>query len=317
MILILFAVASARLVRSHEERSFVAWMREANQVYTGDEYHFRFGIFLTNFRLVREHNARSKFRLGLNRFTCHSPAEYRVILGVRHPISTARPTAPANTPKVASYDWRDYGVVNPIKDQGDCGSDWAFVATQSAESVYAIVTQTPLLSFSESNLVDCVASCYGCNGGLATEAWDYVIAYQNGKFNSEDTYPYKPVTGSCKFDPGVAIGLITGYTHVAPGDEDDLAAKVVGYGPVAGAVDSSPVSFQLYEGGIYDDPTCSSINLNHAIGVVGFGVEDATQYWIVRNSWGEDWGEEGYMRLVRGKNACGIAALGYIATIAQ
>jgi cathepsin L len=261
MIAILAVAASAALTMTHEEKSFVTWMRMTNQVYTGQEYHFRFGVYLTNLRHLREHNARSRFRLGMNRFACHSPAEYRAILGVRQRISTSRPASGAKAPKVSSYDWRDYGVVNPIKDQGDCGACWAFAATQSAESVYAIVTQTPLLSFSESNLIDCVTTCYGCNGGLATQAWDYVIAYQNGHFNSEDTYPYKPVTSSCKFDASAAIGLITAYTQVAPADEDDLAAKIVGYGPIAGAVDSSPVSFQLYEGGVYDDPACSSINL--------------------------------------------------------
>jgi cathepsin L len=294
----------------HEEKSFLNWMRETKQFFTGDEYQARFGIWMTNARLVQEHQA--SFNVELNHFAALTPAEYQGLLGFK-----VRPQAgkaiKSNLEYDPTWDWRTHTpkVVNPIQDQGQCGSCWAFSAIQAAESADAIKKQ-PLLKFSESNIVDCVDTCYGCNGGLMDAAYTYVISKQGGKFMPEDIYPYQPRQGPCKFDASKAIGSISKFINVVQGDEEDLATKVQQYGPAAVAIDASHWSFQLYKSGIYDEPQCSSSQLDHGVGCLGWGAEGAKKYWIVRNSWGLVWGEQGYMKMIWKNNQCGIATMSCI-----
>jgi cathepsin L len=295
--------AASVLLAPHEEKSFLAWMRSTNQLFTGSEYQLRLGVYLANSRFVRSH--RGSFRVGLNKFAALTPAEYRGLQGTSR-IAVPSTIVPRSAPSLPSFDWRDLGVVNGVKNQGSCGSDWAFAAIQAVESSYAILTDN-LLVLSESNLVDCVTTCYGCNGGLAQEAYDYVLYYQNGQFALNYDYPYKPISSNCKFDQSKSVAKITSYITVPAGDESDLGSKLTLYGPIAAAIDGSLASFQLYETGIYDEPQCSSQDLNLAVGIVGLGTEDNVPYWIVRNAWGPDWGEVGYVRIVMNKNMCGIA----------
>ena len=140
-----------------------------------------------------------------------------------------------------------------------------------------------------------------------TFAFDYVIQSQGGKFMLEDDYPYKPVTGTCKFDKKKGVGSVSKYVSVKRRDENDLAAKCAQYGPICVAIDAAPASFQLYSSGIYDEPYCSPNYLNHGVACVGYGTEGSTDYWIVKNSWGPTWGEAGYIRMVWRGNQCGIA----------
>jgi cathepsin L len=281
-------------------------MRQSNQFFTGDEYQARLGIFLANKRLVQQHNAaNSGFTVAMNKFAAMTPAEYKSMLGFKRIQHTAKGIPSASN--ADSIDWRKKGCVNAIKDQGQCGSCWAFSTIQSAEGVYA-AKSGKLLKLSEQNLVDCATTCMGCDGGYLTEAFDYVKKHQDGKFMYETDYPYVAYDQSCKFDAskGVSIGL-KGYAEIKEGSEDDLAAKCEKYGPIAIAIDASNWSFQMYSGGIYDEPACSSYNLDHGVGCVGFGKENGKAYWIVRNSWGEDWGEKGYIRMIKGTNQCGEA----------
>jgi cathepsin L len=292
----------------HEEKSFLSWMRTTNQFYTGDEYQVRFGIWLSNSRFVREHNAAGKsFKVSMNKLACMTPAEYRVLLGVRGGVVKAPITETVKSVTAADVDWRTKGVVNPIKDQGQCGSCWAFSAIQGAESADAIKTGK-LQSFSESNLVDCVDTCFGCEGGWPSDAYDYVIGTQGGKFNLESDYPYVPVTGTCKFDASKGVGSISSILNVQSGSEDDLTDKCKTVGPVSVCIDAGHASFQMYMSGIYDEPDCSTSSLDHAVGCLGYGTDGGVTYWIVRNSWGTVWGEQGYIRMSRYKqNQCGIA----------
>jgi len=290
-----------------EERSFVSWMRENENMFTGDEYHQRLGIFLANKRLVREHNAANKgFKVALNKFAALTSSEYKSLLGFK-PIAATSAKAVKYSTNGADVDWRQKGCVNPIKDQGQCGSCWAFSAVQAVESCYAASTGT-LYSLSESQLVDCCSACSGCDGGFPSSAYDWVIKHQNGGFMKEEDYPYSPSEHSCKFDPSKVVVTISGYSEVASGSESDLAAKCASVGPIAVGIDASNWSFQLYSSGIYDEPSCSSYSLDHAVGVIGYGSEGGVNYWIVRNSWGTSWGEEGYIRMVKDKNnQCGEA----------
>lgn len=139
-------------------------------------------------------------------------------------------------------------------------------------------------SYSEQNLVDCVKGCGGCSGGFMITAYDYVISEQDGHFNLEEDYKSLAVDGTCKFAQYEPVGSISKYVNIVEGDEDDLAAKLEAYGPVAVTIDASKWSFQLYSGGIYDENSCSPENLDHIVGCVGYGQENGTKYWIVRNS---------------------------------
>lgn len=307
MLAFLASFVSCLYVLEHEEKSFLAWMRNTNQIYYGDEYHLRFGIFLSSSRYVQEHNKQNRrFKVSLNKFAAYTPSEYRALLGFRMDRSKKYTQKSTRKSNVDSLDWRDKGVINPIKDQGGCASCWAFSAVASVEAIDAIATGT-LQSFSEQNLVDCVTGCQRCVGGLMTAAYDYIIQFQDGKFCLEDDYKYTAVGGICLFDQYSHVGSITKYVNIEEGNEDDLAAKVEQYGPVAVAIDSGCASFQLYNSGIYDDPDCSTSYVNHGVNCIGFGLEDGTKYWIVRNEWGLAWGEKGYFRMLWDNNQCGIA----------
>ncbi|EAY13303.1 Clan CA, family C1, cathepsin L-like cysteine peptidase [Trichomonas vaginalis G3] len=294
-------------IQSHEERSFLGWMRETGNIFTGDEYNFRFGVWLSNKRYVQEHNAANfGFTLAMNRLAHLTPTEYRSLLGYRS-SKVERKVTKSNAVAADQIDWRKKCVVNEVQNQGACGSCWAFSAIQAQESQYAIVF-TQLWKLSEQNLVDCVKKCHGCNGGEMYMSYDYVIQNQKGKFMLETDYPYTARDGVCKFDASKAVSQISRYEWADLGNEDDLARKISSIGPASVGIDASLASFHLYSGGIYEDSACSMWSLDHGVGVVGYGSESGKNYWIVRNSWGSAWGEKGYIRIAKDKeNMCGIA----------
>ena len=301
----LVTLAASAFYHAHEEKAFISWMRNTNQLYTGDEYQARLGIFLTNSRLVQEHNAKGTFKLSLNKFAAMAPSEYKALLGYKPKLAHSKATK-TNFKNPSSLDWREKGAVVPIKDQGQCGSCWAFSTIAGSEGAN-FLSSGKLLSLSESNLVDCVDTCYGCNGGFMKGALTYIVEEQSGKVMLEDDYPYVPFRQLCMYLPEKGVGSITGYIEIVSGDEDDLAAKCAQYGPVCVAIDAGGYTFQLYTGGIYDDPGCSPEYLNHGVACVGYGSESGTNYWIVKNSWGNGWGEDGYVRMIWKDNHCGIA----------
>lgn len=320
MLALFLGFASSALHTLHEERGFLNWMRSTNQYFTGDEYHFRLGIYLSNSRYIAEFNKdQSKsFRIAHNKFSCYTPTEYKTLLGYI-PSST-----PSKRPEVQakksvslpdSVDWREKNVVNAIKDQGQCGSCWAFSTCCTCESQYALSTGQ-LLSYSEQNLVDCVTLSYGCSGGNPRFAIEYVAWIQFGKFNSEEDYPYTATDGTCSFDSSKGIGHVNSYKSVSyTASETALQEVIANEGVASVCIDASESSFQLYTSGVYESSGCSTILLNHAVACVGYGTLEGKDYWIVRNSWGEAWGEAGYIKLLRGSNTCGIASQAIIATV--
>lgn len=305
------------LIQTHEEKSFLGWMRETGNMFTGDEYQFRLGIWLNNKRLVQSHNAANLgFTLALNKLAHLSPSEYKSMLGYR-PTKVQKKFFSSKTVADAAIDWRDKGVVNAIQDQGSCGSCWAFSAIQAQESRYAIVYGN-LQKLSEQNLVDCVNECYGCGGGEMYIALEYAISNQGGKFMLESDYPYTAKDGTCKFDSSKGVSKITGIEWADTGNEASLARIISSYGPASVGIDASLYSFHLYSGGIYSDPGCSIWSLDHGVGCVGYGSEGSTNYWIIRNSLGTTWGEKGYMRMAKDKeNMCGIATEAIVPTISK
>jgi cathepsin L len=302
------------LVRPYEEKSFVHWMRSHGVLYSGDEYHFRLGVFLATCRLVRSHNrARKGFTLTLNHLATHTREEYNVMLGHRSmpnrvPRSGSVPSTKAAASPPGAWDWRDKGIVNAIKDQQDCGSCWAFSVVQAQESQWALHNQE-LYSLSEQNLVDCVTTCLGCDGGDEGPAYRYEIDFQSGLWNLESDYPYEGKKDTCRFASHTGVAPIHGYeSPTSGGNETALLIALYNDGVASIGVDTSSIWFQLYSGGIFDNPHCSSTSLDHAVGLIGYGTVAGTGFWIVRDSWGTDWGEGGYIRMIRNQNnQCGVA----------
>jgi cathepsin L len=296
------------------ERSFVSWMRSNGVLFVGTEYHLRFGIYMSNARYVRAHNAHHSYKLSLNRFAASTTAEYRLLLTARprlyHEITISR----ASRAAPASVDWRNNGSITYVRDQGLCGSAWSISAVQAIESAYQI-SGGQLYNLSAQNLIDCDnKSSYGCEGGLPQIGVAYVIAHQDGQVMTEADYPYQQKTGLCVFDPSRAVANVTGIISVTSGDENDLRDKIAESGPAMATIDASLLSFQLYQSGVYDDPSCSETMLAQSVQIVGYGKDDTGgPYWIVKNSFGDTWGESGYIRIARGHDECGIAQLAAIA----
>lgn len=293
--------------------AFLQWMTEHERMYTQEEFLSRFEIFQTNMDFVRDWNAKnSSTVVGLNVFADLTNSEYRnIYLGTRFDGTAALANAAPftlTTPLAVTVDWRTKGVVTPIKDQGQCGSCWAFSSTGSIEGSFALA-KGALTSLSEQNLMDC-STAYGnqgCNGGLMNQAFQYVIA--NKGIDTEASYPYQTRQGTCRFTTANIGATIAAFKNVAAGSEASLASAVMTQ-PISVAIDASHNSFQLYKSGVYYEPQCSSTRLDHGVLAVGYGTDDTTgsDYWIVKNSWGLSWGTQGYIQMVRNKaNNCGIA----------
>ncbi|XP_043577531.1 cysteine proteinase 4-like [Chiloscyllium plagiosum] len=215
-------------------------------------------------------------------------------------------TANKNVELPAAVDWRPKGYVTPVKDQGQCGSCWAFSTTGVLEG--QVFNKTgKLISLSEQYLMDCTQSVgnRGCNGGFKVRA---LLFIKEHGINSEESYPYTAKDGDCKSNKKDTVATCKGVTIIPKNSEADLAAAVATVGPISVSIDAEHRSFMLYKSGIFYEPHCSSVNLDHEVLAVGYGTENQKPYWIVKNSWGTSWGNEGYVHMAKDMdNNCGIA----------
>jgi cathepsin L len=288
----------------------------------------RFFHFVQHWSSVKEQNRKyaegeSSFSVALNKYSDLSPEEFDAQRKGLAPMGDVSledlPQAslflePENVQTLPDkVDWRDHGYVTNVKDQGRCGACYAFAATGSLEG-QTYRRHRRLVSLSEQQIVDCSSEFDndGCNGGLPHNCFLY-IQYNHG-IDTEKTYPYTGTdTGTCAFKKEDVGATDTGFQYVKFGNETALEIAVAHVGPIAVAVDARSALFQNYKEGVYYNPDCHSAKglLDHAMLVVGYGqTDDMTDYWIVKNSWNETWGNKGYIWMSRNHdNNCGIATL--------
>lgn len=207
-------------------------------------------------------------------------------------------------------DWRITGIVTDVKNQGSCGSCWAFATVASLEGLHALATRN-IVTLSAQNLVDCAQAegNHGCGGGYPWDAFQYII--DNKGIDIEDAYPYKGHDETCAYRKKKIGAGVNTYLNLTSGDETVLKKAVAILGPIAVGVDASGDGFASYSGGVYDDPDCENgfDDLDHAMTIVGYGTdsESGKDYWLVKYSWGTSWGMNGYIRMARNaNNQCGI-----------
>ncbi|KAL9976056.1 hypothetical protein ACROYT_G013291 [Oculina patagonica] len=318
-IVLCLSVASCAVLKFDEyQEQWQAWKTlHAKKYATDTEEAARYAIWRDNLRKIQQHNSEGhSYTLAMNQFGDLTVDEYRFFfLGLRGHYSneteqqgsTFLPPSGVTLPD--TVDWRTKGYVTGVKDQGQCGSCWAFSATGSLEGQHFKKTGQ-LVSLSEQNLVDCSTKYgnNGCFGGLPIDAFRYIK--DNGGIDTEASYPYKAIKGKCQFKKADVGATETGFMHIKKGSESALQSAVATVGPISVGIDASHDSFQLYHEGVYNEPLCESSSdwLDHAVLVVGYGTYQGQDYWLVKNSWGTGWGMQGYIMMSRNRNnQCGIA----------
>lgn len=295
------------------------------------EYEARFRIFKDNIQRAYAYSKLdSSASYGVTQFSDMTPQEFamyyrgtpRTPEQMRASLKNVQsaPTERKFNDLPTSFDWRDKGAVSKVKNQGMCGSCWAFSTVANVESVH-FLKKGSLDLFSEQVLVDCDRTCdpdapkdcdEGCNGGLMHLAMTYI---QKEGLPTEDAYPYTARDGTCHYTHGNGTAVeITGFKF-APTDADGIASFLMEHGALSVALNAEYLQF--YTSGISDPLICDPKSLDHGVTMVGFGVGKnmwgtEIPYWIVKNSWGGSWGEKGYFRIRKGKDTCGIES--YVVT---
>ncbi|XP_054778221.1 ervatamin-B-like [Prosopis cineraria] len=267
---------------------FQLWQKEHKREHkTLDEKSKRFEIFKSSVKYIKEENAKRTsvydYRLGLNKFSDLTLDEFKetYLIEMEHteggnigePNSDHCPNAPL------SLDWWDFGAVTDVKDQKNCGSCWAFSSTEAIEGMNKIDYNT-LVSVSEQQLMSCDPNTHGCNGGQVYKAFEYVI--KNGGIASESDYPYEAINGTCNHQK-----------------EKKVALAIEGYGKVKSLCEPCLLCAVSRQPGLFDANSCPNVErwcTDHAMLIVGYGsLGPGHDYWIVKNSWGKDWGDNGYI----------------------
>jgi len=307
-----FAAPFSQELDSHWETFKTSYNKQYNEM----QEVVRRTIWEKNLKAIHEHNllrdeGAHDFSAGINEYSDMTHEEYKqTLLGYKQSNVTRQSAlfmAPSNVNVPKSVDWRKEGYVTPVKNQGQCGSCWAFSTTGSLEGQNFKKTGK-LVSLSEQNLVDCSKKYgnHGCEGGLMDFAFQYIK--ENKGLDTESSYPYEAEDDTCRFRSSDVGATDVGYTDIPRGDEEALMKAIATVGPISVAIDASHPSFQMYRSGVYVEPRCSSMRLDHGVLAVGYGTHNGQDYWLIKNSWGESWGMDGYIMMARNKNnQCGVA----------
>lgn len=275
---------------TQDDFDFLSFVSKYGKSYgTVEEFNFRAEVFKQTAQKIRAINAeQNTHTAGHNKFSDWTHDEYKKLLGLKNmplPNLESVPVHVANGTPANDIDWRSSGHVSGVKDQGQCGSCWAFSTTGAIESARSIAGRG-LGSFSEEQLVEC-SSAYGnqaCNGGWYYYAWDYMRSYP---LENESSYPYTSSAGgwgSCKYNSSLAVAGSTGYVQVA-GNTSAIKSALNGK-PCSVAIQADTATFQTYTSGVITSAACGT-NIDHAVLAVGYGAD----YYIVKNSWGTWWGD--------------------------
>nr|ACO82385.1 cathepsin K [Lutjanus argentimaculatus] len=318
-VLLLAASALAHLDEAFLDAQWEQWRTTHRKEYNGlDEEGIRRAVWEKNMRMIEAHNQEAalgmhSYEMAMNHLGDMTSEEVsEKMTGLLVPLNHKRSFTMAlddDVNRLPKYiDYRKKGMVTSVKNQGSCGSCWAFSSAGALEGQLAKKTGQ-LVDLSPQNLVDCVTENDGCGGGYMTKAFQYVA--DNGGIDSEEAYPYIGEDQPCRYNATGMAAQCKGYKEIPEGNEHALAVALFKAGPVSVGIDATLSSFQFYSKGVYYDPSCNKEDINHAVLAVGYGVTGkGKKYWIVKNSWGESWGKGGYILMARNRgNLCGIANL--------
>jgi len=310
---IFIACAVGFAIKPNAHQEFAKFMETYEKQYTEEELPIRFANFKASLQRAHQKNIKStKATYGITKFSDMTPAEFSSTVLMKNKIAPTHEAKSVLPPKKldavpTSFDWRPKGAVTPIKNQGQCGSCWAFSATENVESMWILAGKgkNSTVDFAPQQIVDCDTNDDGCDGGDPPTAYEYLIS--TGGIESNESYPYTAEDGTCKFKKNLVVGTISNWTYAtSEGDETTLQQNLLSWGPLSICVDAS--NWQDYTSGVMTWEECAWINqLDHCVQLVGYNSEQSDNpYWVVRNSWGTDWGVEGYIWLQMWEDTCGL-----------
>ncbi|KAK9510895.1 hypothetical protein O3M35_005576 [Rhynocoris fuscipes] len=304
----------------HVDKEWEDFVTKHKKVYNEEqlEHHRRKEVFRQNLRFIHSKNrAQLGYNLAINHLADRTEDELRALRGRKYSTdnngASPFPYSAAELKQLSQdlpdqFDWRLYGAVTPVKDQSVCGSCWSFGTTGAVEGAYFVKTGH-LIRLSQQALIDCSWGFgnNGCDGGEDFRSYQWMM--KHGGLPLESDYGgYLGQDGYCHIDKVPLTAKITGYVNVTSNDENALRLAIFKHGPISVAIDAGHRTFSFYSNGVYYDPECKNRvdQLDHAVLAVGYGKMNGKDYWLIKNSWSNLWGNDGYVLMSAKDNNCGV-----------